>query len=182
MSTTPPSDSDPNTPAELARLREENKARRLSEAAAIAERDQLKKSLMTAEERKEAELADLKTQSQQWEAQRAQLLIDRAVLLQAPKVGIDLELALQLIKPASVKMKDGAVDDESVKKALEALLTQYPQLAVKPADAPAPSKVPAPHVPSTNPPASSVGAPVNDTLKDLSRYNLADAYKQTKRQ
>jgi hypothetical protein len=182
--TTPSEGEEVMTRAQATALMAELKQRRLTEEAAVKERDALKKSLMSAEERKEAELAELKTQSQQWEQQRTQLLIDRAVLLLAPTVGIDLELALQLIKPASIKMKDGEVDEESVKKALQALLEKHPTLAVKPAEAASASqqRPPAPRVPSTTPPASSVGQTSQETVKDLKRYTLADAFKQTRQQ
>lgn len=184
--TTPPvsSEDEPLSVAKAKELREELKQRRLTEEKALASLKKLQDAQLTEDQRKEQELNELKTQAQQWEQQRQQLLIDRAVLLIAPSVGIELELALELIKPASIKFKDGEVDEESVKKALQTLLEKHPSLAVKPAQEgnQQQQRPPAPRVPSTTPPASSVGQTSQETVKDLKRYTLADAFKQTRQQ
>ena len=186
MPTTPSvsTDNDPNTAEQLKQLREENRQRRLSEEKALAALKKLTDAQLSEEQRREQQQQEREQQLVTLQQERQTWLLDRAVLLAAPKVGIEPELAQKLIERSKVKTdkETGEPDPDSVQEALKALLARFPNLAVHPASEQPQARPPAPRVPSTNPPASSVSQLPNETVKDLRKYTLAEAYKQNKQQ
>jgi len=144
--------------AEARRLRDELKQRRETEAAAQAELKKLRDAQLTEEQRKEQRLSELEKETLTYQRERQEWLLDRAVLVAAPKVGIEPELAQKLIDLSEIETnQDGEPKAQSVQKALEKLLERYPQLAVNPGQHNQQQRPQAPAVRPTNPPGSQVG-------------------------
>lgn len=167
------------TVAEARALREELKQRRLTEEAAVKERDQLKKSLMTEAERKEAELAELKAKVPAFEQKEQEWRVERAILIAAPDVGIKPALAMKLLDWSAVKT-DKAGEPTNIPELLAQIFVDYPEL--KPQTSQQPAATPRPNVGATNPPRSQVNLSPQESVKDLARYTLADAYRKTNQQ
>lgn len=135
--------------------------KRQANAEAKKAQDELKKhleSLKTDEQKRAERLQELEAHSSTFEQERQQWQVERAVMLAAPKAGIDANLAMRLIDLADVKT-NAKGEPTNIPELLAKAIADFnltPASAGQPTPAPQNQR---PSIGASNPPRSQTSAP-----------------------
>lgn len=78
------------------------------------------------------ELSQIRSQLASVSVEVTQARIGQAIAVEAQRLGVDAGLAAKLVEVSAIEVKDGRPVAESISQAIEALVTQYPNLRTMP--------------------------------------------------